>query len=230
MAMTKEQYEHYYSVDKKRDNYPKYLHIDIKNNNNEHIKPSAICVYNGTYIRLYDNDKNRYYYYNDTYSVYLFLADDNMWTLSNTLSYSGNPYIIYCTKSNVHNILETNKWLWSNGESKLKFDIYIYYPKNNKINKNTSETYVQTSIDFSKLNKKERKHIKRCGINNKPNKVIKVSNNNNICSICWDEVMFLDKKTELMCGHVFHTKCIFKWIFSKKTCPNCRNDHTIYMQ
>ena len=65
MAMTKQQYEYYHGIDKKRDNYPKYLHIDIKNNN-KHIKPSAICTYNGKYIRLYDNDNDKYYYYNDT--------------------------------------------------------------------------------------------------------------------------------------------------------------------
>lgn len=39
-----------------------------------------------------------------------------------------------------------------------------------------------------------------------------------ICSICLNEVFTIP----LECGHVFHTKCINKWLEQNNTCPNCR--------
>ena len=38
------------------------------------------------------------------------------------------------------------------------------------------------------------------------------------CSICLNEVFAIPME----CGHVFHTKCINKWLEQNKTCPNCR--------
>ena len=60
-------------------------------------------------------------------------------------------------------------------------------------------------------------------------KIMMVTDDDNTCSICRDELMFLDKKTELMCGHKFHTDCILRWITRNPTCPNCRNDHSEYI-
>ena len=44
----------------------------------------------------------------------------------------------------------------------------------------------------------------------------------NDCSICYDE----NAKCKLVCGHVFHHKCIKKWymIGNNDTCPMCRNN------
>ena len=58
------------------------------------------------------------------------------------------------------------------------------------------------------------------------------------CSIClnpinilskWDKLHMglstvdtLNKNTRLECNHVFHSKCIDKWLCNKNTCPNCR--------
>ena len=41
-----------------------------------------------------------------------------------------------------------------------------------------------------------------------------------VCSICLDQID--DKTTELTCGHVYHTKCIEKWLDENNTCPYCR--------
>lgn len=38
------------------------------------------------------------------------------------------------------------------------------------------------------------------------------------CTICLNEV----KAVPLTCGHVFHKKCIDKWLKENSSCPNCR--------
>ena len=42
--------------------------------------------------------------------------------------------------------------------------------------------------------------------------------NHDTCSICLEEVF----NVPVECGHVFHTKCINKWLKNNDTCPNCR--------
>lgn len=39
-----------------------------------------------------------------------------------------------------------------------------------------------------------------------------------VCTICLEEV----RSVPLECGHVFHNKCILKWLQDNDTCPNCR--------
>jgi len=43
--------------------------------------------------------------------------------------------------------------------------------------------------------------------------------NEESCTICLDKP---DNCIQLKCGHIFHKKCIKKWISKNKTCPNCR--------
>ena len=49
-------------------------------------------------------------------------------------------------------------------------------------------------------------------------------NQNNIkldtCSICLEKT--IEKPQD--CGHVFHKKCLDKWLMKEKSCPNCRKD------
>tara|TARA_B100000902_G_C27147487_1_gene831898 strand:+ start:28 stop:720 length:693 start_codon:yes stop_codon:yes gene_type:complete len=45
---------------------------------------------------------------------------------------------------------------------------------------------------------------------------------NHMCSICLTDVT-LDKKV-LSCDHVYHKKCIDKWLERKSTCPVCRKE------
>ena len=43
------------------------------------------------------------------------------------------------------------------------------------------------------------------------------------CTICMDDVK---RRFILPCGHVFHRKCIRKWLDDNHTCPICRQDVT----
>ena len=61
----------------------------------------------------------------------------------------------------------------------------------------------------------------------------------NKCSICldtikkktkWDKLARgkstidkFPKNISMICGHVFHSKCILEWLKENDTCPNCRN-------
>ena len=40
-----------------------------------------------------------------------------------------------------------------------------------------------------------------------------------VCTICLEDV----SNVPLECGHIFHNKCIDKWLEENDTCPNCRN-------
>ena len=47
-------------------------------------------------------------------------------------------------------------------------------------------------------------------------------NDNIKCSICLN-VLENDIISKWKCNHKFHSKCIKKWMKTKKTCPICRN-------
>jgi hypothetical protein len=59
-------------------------------------------------------------------------------------------------------------------------------------------------------------------------KQIKIGDNiiGQTCSICIDEYKTKEYKRELDCKHMFHKKCIDKWLKTHLTCPCCRNDIT----
>ena len=42
------------------------------------------------------------------------------------------------------------------------------------------------------------------------------------CSICLDEIYENDRYELLKCPHVYHKKCILKWLEKSNTCPECR--------
>ena len=46
--------------------------------------------------------------------------------------------------------------------------------------------------------------------------------NNNSCPICLEKYEVGKYKRVLPCGHVFHKKCIDKWLKKKLVCPICR--------
>ena len=47
------------------------------------------------------------------------------------------------------------------------------------------------------------------------------------CYICLEDMVVGDKRSVLKCKHVYHHKCLSKWLPVKKTCPTCRSKATI---
>ena len=47
----------------------------------------------------------------------------------------------------------------------------------------------------------------------------------NICQICLDANDVDKEICNFDCGHSFHSKCIFVWFTTKKTCPCCRKEN-----
>lgn len=47
--------------------------------------------------------------------------------------------------------------------------------------------------------------------------------NDNTCIICRDKMEQITQLKKLQCKHVFHTKCLKRWIQRQQTCPICRN-------
>ena len=41
------------------------------------------------------------------------------------------------------------------------------------------------------------------------------------CMICMEEFEVGDTIKRLRCKHLYHSKCISKWLKQKKTCPIC---------
>lgn len=42
----------------------------------------------------------------------------------------------------------------------------------------------------------------------------------NECSICYENLVYTEMITK--CKHIFHNRCINKWLITNNTCPNCR--------
>ena len=67
-------------------------------------------------------------------------------------------------------------------------------------------------------------------INKELGKYKKIKTNNKLieenceCSICADKYKEGEYKRELCCSHVFHKKCIDKWLQNNNSCPMCRKN------
>ena len=233
MAMTIDQFnewEKHKNIEKnkkdnKQDNYPKCINLSISTINARNDYESASSYATGQYIRQYNDEYDEFYYYNKVYKLYLFIPDDGMWTISKELLFDSKEFLYYCPHSDIK-ILETPNYKWSDGNNKYNVELTIYKLNSKSINKDTVTSYTQTSINYTKLNKNERNHLRKCGVKNIKYKEI-IIKDKDTCSICFESLMFLDKKTELMCGHMFHTQCILPWICKQDTCPNCRHDHKL---
>lgn len=51
---------------------------------------------------------------------------------------------------------------------------------------------------------------------------VPMSTNDKECAICQCRFNFAEVTTRLTCCHVFHAKCIIKWMETKNNCPCCR--------
>jgi len=68
-------------------------------------------------------------------------------------------------------------------------------------------------------------------INNKVCKPVRIKESDDLiinkecCNICCEDyVVGQYKRTLPVCNHVFHKKCVDKWLKSKSNCPICRNE------
>ena len=68
-------------------------------------------------------------------------------------------------------------------------------------------------------------------INNKLCKPISIKENDNLiinkecCNICCEDYIIGQyKRTLPSCNHIFHKKCVDKWLKTKSNCPVCRNE------
>ena len=55
-----------------------------------------------------------------------------------------------------------------------------------------------------------------------PYRKVSVSDLEQQCTLCLCNYEAGEFKRTLPCSHVFHKKCVDKWIIEKNTCPNCR--------
>ena len=115
-------------------------------------------------------------------------------------------------------------------------DIYCenIFENNNEIN-NEEDTFhfeSEIGINNNRNNHNNESHHRRCkskGINNlnllnesKINDESFVKNENKNCAICLDDYKIGDKITYLPCFHLYHSKCIKKWLKCSKKCPLCK--------
>jgi hypothetical protein len=68
-------------------------------------------------------------------------------------------------------------------------------------------------------------------INNKVCKPVRIKDSDDLiinkecCNICCEDYITGQYKRKLpSCNHVFHKKCVDKWLKSKSNCPICRNE------
>ena len=68
-------------------------------------------------------------------------------------------------------------------------------------------------------------------INNKICKPVRIKENDDLiinkecCNICCEDyIVGQYKRTLPSCNHVFHKKCVDKWLKTKSNCPICRNE------
>ncbi|KAM3342684.1 E3 ubiquitin-protein ligase CIP8-like [Capsicum galapagoense] len=61
-------------------------------------------------------------------------------------------------------------------------------------------------------------------VENLPLVVLKEEENKTTCAVCKDEILVVEKVTELPCSHYYHWECIVPWLNIRNTCPVCRHE------
>ena len=99
----------------------------------------------------------------------------------------------------------------------------------NLLDKDTLEFCIEiTYIDHDSINEYN-EYFKSCKeINDKVSFPKKIKENDTLlegnCLICMENYKYGEFKRELpKCNHIYHKKCIDKWLKKKATCPICRD-------
>lgn len=61
-------------------------------------------------------------------------------------------------------------------------------------------------------------------VENLPLVALKDEENKTACAVCKDEILVVEKVTELPCSHYYHWDCILPWLNIRNTCPICRHE------
>ena len=78
-----------------------------------------------------------------------------------------------------------------------------------------------TSRNNSEQNKRSNTILSKLPIN-KISDINRLKGENKKCSICLQHFKKMDSAIYLPCFHLFHKKCITKWLYNKKVCPLCK--------
>jgi hypothetical protein len=133
----------------------------------------------------------------------------------NNNSYDINEIETINTIQNIINNLTNNSNILNIGE--------------NLLDKDTIEFCIEiTYIEPCSINEYN-EYFKSCKeINDKVSFPKKIKENDTLlggnCLICMENYKYGEFKRELpKCNHIYHKKCIDKWLKKKATCPICRN-------
>jgi hypothetical protein len=121
--------------------------------------------------------------------------------------YSNNEYIVNNNGNIVYHIY---------------YDIIDSDSDNSEEEENINNGYNDEEYDYF-INCKE--------INNKVCKPVRIKENDDLiinkecCNICCEDYITGQyKRTLPNCNHIFHKKCVDKWLKTKSNCPICRNE------
>ena len=91
---------------------------------------------------------------------------------------------------------------------------------------------IDSDEEENNYNQEEYDYFINCKeINNKVCKPVRIKENDDLiinkecCNICCEDyIVGQYKRTLPACNHIFHKKCVDKWLKSKSNCPICRNE------
>lgn len=122
--------------------------------------------------------------------------------------------------NNNNNNQEFAKILFENAMIGVLFDYDRFISSSHTINPNINRNLNTIELIFSRLNLNPETNSKKLG------KYEKIKENdvllNTECAICLDKYEIGKYKRELKCKHIFHKKCVDKWIKKNENCPVCR--------
>jgi len=117
-----------------------------------------------------------------------------------------------------------NEYIVNNNNNNIVYHIYydIIDSDSDNEEENINNNDNEEEFDYF-INCKE--------INNKVCKPVRIKENDDLiinkecCNICCEDYITGQyKRTLPACKHIFHKKCVDKWLKSKSNCPICRNE------
>ena len=126
--------------------------------------------------------------------------------------------------TNYNNINHNADYDLSNNMNEISEEFSSY---NNNDNTNLFEINASEDLFFSRRNGNAgpiKKNVYNLLPENRIKDVSKLDEENKRCTICLEDFINNDNVIFLPCFHIFHKKCIFKWISKDATCPLCKID------